>query len=56
MIEAGEVGADVVGADLTIVGAAEPGAKFSDIVAGEVSIRRWPLRSGSEGRPEAGPG
>lgn len=29
----------------------EPGAKFSGIVAGEVSIRRWPFRSGSEGRP-----
>jgi aryl-alcohol dehydrogenase-like predicted oxidoreductase len=31
-------------------------ASFSGIVAGEVSIRRWSLRSGSEGRPETGPG
>jgi hypothetical protein len=36
--------------------ATSPAQEFSGIVAGEVSIRRWPLRSGSEGRPETGPG
>jgi hypothetical protein len=29
---------------------------FSGIVGSGVSIRRWSLRSGSEGRPETGPG
>jgi oxalate decarboxylase/phosphoglucose isomerase-like protein (cupin superfamily) len=33
-----------------------PGAWFPGIVAAEVSIRRGPPRSGSEGRPGTGPG